>query len=500
LDRDDTLTDPERATLHGIAASALHDLNRFPEAAAHADEAVRAWDTAGTAPAGLAEALLISARMSTLLADPASARAKSVRAVAILTPLGPSRMLALAYSTIASRDTLLGEFEDAEAWSERAVSMATETGSDDVLAHALGYRGVAKATLGDESGIGDLREAVDAALRLDLADYVTVSAHNLSVMLVRSGCLAEAKHYLDIAERVAAENLLGAARYRIEAQQCQLLMLRGLWDEAERRLRRLLDTADDAGANAVNPLSFLGRIRARRGDPIAADYIARAWELAAACGEDQKRAVAAGARMEWNWLTGDLAAVRETGAELLPVAVRTRHHVVHGEVLRYLRRAGVDVTAFPECPPPFAAGIEGDWARAASLWEQAGNPYERALELSESADAAALATALEILDRLGAVATSAIIRRRLRSAGVRRVPRGPRSTTRANPGQLTDRQLEILALLDEGRTNAEIAERLYLSRRTVDNHVAALLHRLGVTSRRAATAAAAASGLLRRRT
>jgi DNA-binding CsgD family transcriptional regulator len=55
----------------------------------------------------------------------------------------------------------------------------------------------------------------------------------------------------------------------------------------------------------------------------------------------------------------------------------------------------------------------------------------------------------------------------------------------------------VLALLAEGRTNSEIAARLYVSRRTVDNHVAAVLARLGVSSRREAVAAAAASRLLR---
>ena len=64
------------------------------------------------------------------------------------------------------------------------------------------------------------------------------------------------------------------------------------------------------------------------------------------------------------------------------------------------------------------------------------------------------------------------------------MPRGPRAATRSNPGRLTDRQLEVLALLAEGRTNAEIAARLVVSPRTVDNHVAALLRRLGVRSRR----------------
>jgi DNA-binding NarL/FixJ family response regulator len=55
----------------------------------------------------------------------------------------------------------------------------------------------------------------------------------------------------------------------------------------------------------------------------------------------------------------------------------------------------------------------------------------------------------------------------------------------------------MLALLAEGCTNAEIASRLYVSRRTVDNHVAALLTRLDVGSRHDAVAAATALGLLR---
>ena len=69
-----------------------------------------------------------------------------------------------------------------------------------------------------------------------------------------------------------------------------------------------------------------------------------------------------------------------------------------------------------------------------------------------------------------------------RQGGVRG-SRGDPGVDLANLGRLTDRQLEVLALLAEGNTNAEIATRLYVSRRTVDNHVAAVLTRLGVGSR-----------------
>jgi hypothetical protein len=94
-----------------------------------------------------------------------------------------------------------------------------------------------------------------------------VAAHNLAVVLIRSGRLADAGPYLDRGEQAAREHGLDTALFRIEGQQCHLLLLRGEWDEAEWRLRRLLERADDPVVSLVNPLAFLGRILARRGDP-----------------------------------------------------------------------------------------------------------------------------------------------------------------------------------------------------------------------------------------
>ena len=78
----------------------------------------------------------------------------------------------------------------------------------------------------------------------------------------------------------------------------------------------------------------------------------------------------------------------------------------------------------------------------------------------------------------------------MRELGLR-VPPGPREATRANPAGLTARQLEVLALLAEGLTNAEIAERLVVSPRTAEHHVAAVLTKLGATTRRDAARRAA---------
>jgi len=88
------------------------------------------------------------------------------------------------------------------------------------------------------------------------------------------------------------------------------------------------------------------------------------------------------------------------------------------------------------------------------------------------------------------------VRRRLRELGARNVPRGPIETTRANPAGLTDREFEVLQLLAQGWTNAQLARRLHRSPKTIDHHVSAVLEKLGVHSRAQAVSAAFSRGIV----
>ena len=167
-----------------------------------------------------------------------------------------------------------------------------------------------------------------------------------------------------------------------------------------------------------------------------------------------------------------------------------------GELLRYLARAGRAGGAFDGLPAGRGRpGCEGDWRAAAAAWQEAGDPYETALELAESGDAEATAEALRMLEGLRAepAAGPSCASACARWARASRAARG--AVTRANPAGLTPRQLAVLGLLREGMTNAEIADRLVLSVRTVDHHVAAILDKLGVRSRREAAAAAQELGV-----
>ncbi len=131
---------------------------------------------------------------------------------------------------------------------------------------------------------------------------------------------------------------------------------------------------------------------------------------------------------------------------------------------------------------PEVWSFTGRHREAAAFWTKAGAPYRAAWALLDSDDEVDLREARAMFDRLGAAVLVERTDNKLRSIGAK-VPRGARASTRANIGGLTDREVDVLELLDEGLRNAEIAERLHLSEKTVGHHVSAILAKLDVSSR-----------------
>jgi DNA-binding CsgD family transcriptional regulator len=244
-------------------------------------------------------------------------------------------------------------------------------------------------------------------------------------------------------------------------------------------------------------LIAIGRVRVRRGLPGGQDLLAQAWELAVGMNELQRTGPAAVARAEAAWLRGDHDVVRAIAGPVYLEAIRSGDEAWTAELAYWLTKAGQPAEPIGS-DHPYAMQARGRWRGAAQAWRALGCPYEHAAALAESSDPDDLVAAHGELAELDAKPLAHSVRTRLRALGVTHVARGPLEATRDNPAGLTRRQLEVLRLIGEGLTNAEIADRLVVSVRTVDSHVAAVLGKLGVSTRRQAAARAAGLGPVQR--
>jgi len=254
-----------------------------------------------------------------------------------------------------------------------------------------------------------------------------------------------------------------------------------------------------APPSRITPLVVVGLLRARRGDPDPWSPLAEALELAEGTGELQRLAPVAAARAEARWLAGETGEIPAETAVALALALTHHAPWATGELYVWRRRAGLSERVPLEAvAEQFRLELDGDGEAAGECWAALGCPYEAALALAHGDSEDARRRALAELQRLGARPAAARVARSLRQDGARDLRSGPRAATRGNPVGLTQRELEVLALVAEGLRNAQIAEQLFVSEKTVAHHVSAILRKLGVGTRSQAGAAAARLGIVER--
>jgi DNA-binding CsgD family transcriptional regulator len=287
--------------------------------------------------------------------------------------------------------------------------------------------------------------------------------------------------------------LEGWERYVI-VYRARLRLDLGRWDDAAADAVAMVGSPPRAPLLRLLALTVLGLIRARRGDPRQWPPLDEALALLEGQDELQYRAPVAAARAEAAWLDGRGSAVDDITRDVLETAVERGASWVVGE-LAWLRRLAGIIETVPGVVEPYSAQLAGDAGAAAARWTELGCTYDAALALVESDDEHDLRRALAEFQRLGARPAAGIVARRLREHGVRGLPRGPREQTQHHPAGLTRREAEVFAHVQQGASNAEIAARLYLSEKTVQHHISAILRKLGVGSRGQAVSEGARRGL-----
>jgi DNA-binding CsgD family transcriptional regulator len=484
----------ERAELCVELADEAARLDRWEECLHARQEAIDIWRSLGE---DLRAADVLRRLMGTLwrlCRGEASARA-AYDAVELLEALPAGPELAQAYLSLAGVEAeSRGRLAEAAVCNDRARALATELNLPAVLIGCAATDAAIAFSAGT-SGAAAFREAQELALEFGDEGLAGWIHSNLYAALVTERQHIEAeKSYADGISYCDERDLVAYSTC-IHGERCRSLAQQGHLNEGLDLTAELLSKVLPSPVNRLNPLGADGVLRARVGDVVgAAASLDEALALALGVGEPYWLLRTRIARAESCWLVGrDDEAKAEIVLACEVLAGLDPWHC--GSALVWARRYGLDAPDV-HAALPFALELAGDHAAAGAEWDKCGSSYDAAMALVFSTDEADVRAALERFDAMEAAAAVTRTRKRLKEIGARVIPAGPRSATREHPAGLTRREGQILELLTQGLTNAEMAEDLFLSQRTVEHHVSSVLGKLGVVSRVEARREATRRGLV----
>lgn len=447
------------------------------------DQAVAQARLAGD-PVALGRALVFASRIKWANTRRAAAVSLAEEAAEVLEKVG-GEDLALAYASLSGLAMLASDYDDTLHWADLALEFADD-GPSPARAQALVNRGSMVAAIRFPEGVEDLEEAYRIGTEHDIGQVVARAINNLTRTAILWRRIDLAEPWLRLGFKLSREREWRTFRFYMEAALAQMEEMTGNWTEAEARTGRLLDEKANHTIPELEATSVRARLLVRMGHPDASDLVADVWDRTTETEEFQQMAQAGSIIAEHLWLGADVEDdLLKDLVALVKQSIELDLGWYGGELAQYLVLVGAIDEVPAAMPDPYVALDRGAWEEAAEFWEERSLPYDQGVALSRG-DVEAKLKALEILDRLGAAPLSSRLRRELREAGVHGIPRGPRRATVESPLGLTPRQTEVLELLDQDLSNEEIANRLTVSIRTVENHVSAILTKLEARDRKEA--------------
>jgi DNA-binding CsgD family transcriptional regulator/tetratricopeptide (TPR) repeat protein len=471
----------QRLDLNERVASALFMTGQLEEADAARSEAIAACRLLGDV-IRLGNNLRRLASQRLFSYGVAEALPLAWEALELLEPLGETRELALTYCALGHIYQVGQRQEEVARWSQRALELGRRLADAEVMTYALNDLGTAELFEGRVGGREHLERSLELARTNGLSEHIDRAMINLAETSLHNRELSEASEWVRELEDFTA------------ASQIELCNLNGIsaavnfnlgrWGEAERYAEICVGHQKASPADKAKSAIVLASIHLRRGQEEADARVSDADAFVSACTHPdfQLRWPLASLHAEAAWLAGDMDPAVDELNLAYDQAVEHRDLWAIGDLGRWLWKAGQRRELSHVAAAPYALEVAGDWRAAMIEWERRGIPYEAAICRAHSDDAADLRESHSQLLKLGAHASARQIALKLRTLGAA-VPRGPRRSTRGNPGGLTAREAEIAELAVIGLTNREIADQLVLTEKTVGHHISAVLGKLGARRR-----------------
>ena len=486
------LSREEVAKYHELYAYECYLIHQHKEAITYSERALEFWqEQKNTEKVG--ENLRFLSRLWWYEGNRTRAEKLGIKAVDELQNAPASRAKAMAYSNMAALKMLADQTEECLVWGQKASDLAREIGDQETLAHALNSIGSALMTDHESvtEGMSYLKQSLHIALEYAFHEHAARAYTALGSNALSMKLYDVAREYLDLGIAYCQERDMDSLRLYMVGYKARLSLETGNWDEAFDLAHSILQTEGLLPVIKTGVLVTIGLLKLRRGEEGALALLVEAKKIAFDTMELHRIVPALSALLEYEWLLGTTMVETAILEQAVGMIRQVKKITDDNRLYFWLKRARKDYFL-----SKIADTLDDNERGSAAYWEKIGCPYEYALTLFDG-DENDMRKALNIMQEIGADRVYQKLKQSMRSEGVTKIPRGKRLSTRSNAAQLTSRELDVLQLLKTGMQNKEIADKLFISAKTVDHHISAILVKLNVGTRAKAVIEALTLGILK---
>jgi DNA-binding CsgD family transcriptional regulator/tetratricopeptide (TPR) repeat protein len=406
------------------------------------------------------------------------------QAIEVLNDQPFSKARAMALSNMSQLKMVSDQWGECMQWGEKAIVMAKELGDEESLCHALNNVGTTQFRIQSlrQKGIELLQQSLRIALKNSYEEHAARAYINLGSNAVVMKDYVLATKILDEGIQYCEERDMDGWKSYLLAFKARLKLETGQWHDAYRIADSLIKIEGLLPFVKIVALVIAATIKMRRGHKDIIPLLIEAKEKAFETMEQQRIIPVMAALLEYEWITGK-SFMEKIDLDMVVTWLKQPGNVYEKSKLSFwLLKARNTHFPLDEFYEGYLVGNPAKAVKAAALWKQLGCPYEQALALFEGSEADKR-MAISIVHRLDAEAVYEKMKFQMRASGIKSIPRGIRKTTRANPANLTEREMNILQLLKDGLQNKEIAASLFISPKTVSHHIYSIFFKLDVHSR-----------------